>query len=188
MTHSTRASSPAPTGTASTTVGLFKLVRRFVLAAGGIFATWMLLAGRLDGQEMMVGGGVSVAIALLSMRHLRMLDDVRLGPLMPLHLVRYFIVFFGALIRANLDVARRVVTPRVRIEPAMVTVHTELRSDLGKLWLANSITLTPGTLTVDVEGQDLIVHWIDASPGTDLTVATREIAARFERPMKEFLR
>ncbi|MCP5367718.1 MAG: Na+/H+ antiporter subunit E [Hyphomicrobiales bacterium] len=148
----------------------------------------MLLAGSLNPQEMAVGAAVSLAVAALSLRHLVLLDDLVLSPLLPLHLARYFATFFTALIHANLDVARRVTAPRVRIDPAVVEVHTDLHSDLGKLWLANSITLTPGTLSVDVKDQTLLVHWIDVSPGTNLEVATREIAARFEARLKEFLR
>ena len=50
----------------------------------------------------------------------------------------------------------------------MVRITTSLRSDLGRLVLANSITLTPGTLSVDIDGETLLVHWIDCPPGTDI--------------------
>ena len=53
--------------------------------------------------------------------------------------------------------------------------------------LANSITLTPGTLTVDVEGDALLVHWIDCPPGTDIATATQTIASGFERHLRGFL-
>ncbi|HHK73862.1 MAG TPA: cation transporter [Rhizobiales bacterium] len=154
----------------------------------GIFVVWMALAGKVTVAEIVVGLVVSGGVALLSLPHLAMLDDVKLSPSLPVSLIRYFAVFFWALLRANLDVARRVAAPRVQINPAIVEVHTELGSDLGKLWLANSITLTPGTLCVDVVGETLKVHWIDISPGADIEHATREIAARFEGVLKEFLR
>ncbi len=162
--------------------------RRFALTAAGIFVVWMALAGRITPAEILVGMAVSFGVAALSVRHLSMLDDLKFSPSLPFSLIRYFAVFFWALLRANLDVARRVAAPRLRINPALVEVHTELESDLGKLWLANSITLTPGTLCVDVVGETLKVHWIDVSPGADIEHATREIAARFEGLLKEFLR
>jgi multicomponent Na+:H+ antiporter subunit E len=96
--------------------------------------------------------------------------------------------FFVALTVANFDVARRVLAPSLPIRPAVVEVHTELRSALGRMLLANSITLTPGTLTIDVHGDRLLVHWIDCAPGTDLAAATAAIAAGFERHIKGFLR
>ncbi|PNX47524.1 MAG: cation:proton antiporter, partial [Thermoplasmata archaeon M11B2D] len=61
----------------------------------------------------------------------------------------------------NLDVAYRVITGR--INPGIVKIHPDLKTDLGITMLANSITLTPGTLTVDIdeETNDLYVHWIN---------------------------
>jgi multicomponent Na+:H+ antiporter subunit E len=69
----------------------------------------------------------------------------------------------------------------------VVQVRTNLRSDLGKLLLANSITLTPGTLTVDVEGDLLLIHWIDCPAGIDMAEATRLIAADFEKHLRGFV-
>mgnify|MGYP003876904265 FL=1 len=69
--------------------------------------------------------------------------------------------FFLAMARANLDVAWRVLTGRIR--PGIVRFNPGLRTDLGRTVLANSITLTPGTLTVDVDDDtgDFYVHWIN---------------------------
>ena len=92
-----------------------------------------------------------------------------------------------ALVRANLDMARRVLTPALPLRPAMVQIRTSLRSDLGRLVLANSITLTPGTLSVDVDGDALVVHWVDCPPDTDMAAATQQIAGAFERHLRGFL-
>jgi len=69
--------------------------------------------------------------------------------------------FFLAMARANLDVAYRVITGRIR--PGIVRFNPGLRTDLARTVLANSITLTPGTLTVDVDDEsgDFYVHWIN---------------------------
>lgn len=69
--------------------------------------------------------------------------------------------FFLAMARANLDVAWRVITGRIR--PGIVRFNPALQTDLGRTLLANSITLTPGTLTVDVDDDsgDFYVHWIN---------------------------
>jgi multicomponent Na+:H+ antiporter subunit E len=92
-----------------------------------------------------------------------------------------------ALLRANIDMARRVLSPRLPINPALVEVQTQLKSPLGQLILANSITLTPGTLTVDVVGDHLQVHWVDSTYGVDLKHATHAIAESFERHLREFI-
>ena len=67
------------------------------------------------------------------------------------------------MVRANIDVALRIITGRVK--PGIVKVSSELKSGLGQTVLADSITLTPGTMTVDIdpENGDLYVHWINVT-------------------------
>ena len=84
--------------------------------------------------------------------------------------------------------ARRILSPGLPIYPAVVEVHTELRSSLGKLLLANCITLTPGTLTIDVVNDTLRIHWIDARDAMDIEQATRQIAERFEKQLMGVVR
>ena len=115
------------------------------------------------------------------------LDDLKFQWATPLFMLRYLGVFLLALLHANIDMARRVLSPSLPINPAMVEVETQLKSSLGKLILANSITLTPGTLTVDVVGERLLVHWVDSSSGRDLEQATHVIAESFERHLREFI-
>jgi multicomponent Na+:H+ antiporter subunit E len=92
-------------------------------------------------------------------RDLRMLNPVRWF----LFLV-YLFPFFFAMARANFDVAYRVITGR--INPAIVKINPNLKNDLSLTILANSITLTPGTLSVDVDDKsnELYVHWINIDP------------------------
>lgn len=148
---------------------------------------WLLLVGSLDRQELIAGVLVAAAVAVLAANRPPVFAGFRLTPMAPVAFVRYLIALIWALIRANLDMARRVLSPSLPIRPAIVHVKTSLRSDLGRLVLANSITLTPGTLTVDVEDDTLTIHWIDCPPGTDLQSATQTIAGDFERHLRGFL-
>lgn len=148
---------------------------------------WLLLTGSFDHQEIGAGILVAVAVTLLSISRTTIIGGLRLTPSAPRYLVSYLVVFFVALIKANLDVARRVLTPSLPIRPGVVRVHTALGSELGKLLLANSITLTPGTLTVDVDGDQLLIHWINCPPDVDMMEATRLIAADFERHLQGFV-
>ena len=148
---------------------------------------WLLLAGTLRQDELVAGLVVAVLVTLLAGPRLAVLSGVRLTPLAPWYLLSYLAVFFLALIRANLDMARRVLTPSLPIRPAVVEVETRLKSPLGLMLLANSITLTPGTLSIDIQGDRILVHWIDRPPGTDLQAATRAISETFERHIRGFL-
>lgn len=160
---------------------------RFLMAAVAAWLLWVLLTASLHPQELLAGAVVALVVAALSGPYLYLLDGVRLTPALPWHLGRFLAVFLLALVRANLDMAGRVLSPRLPIDPDVVTVDTELRSPLARLLLTSAITLTPGTLTVDAEDRHIHVHWVDVSPGTDRETATRAIAADFEALLKEFL-
>jgi multicomponent Na+:H+ antiporter subunit E len=160
----------------------------YVLAFATSLLLWVLLTGSLRADELVAGVVVALAVTVVSGPRLAILSGVRLELAAPWHLARYLGHFLVALVRANLDVARRVLAPSLPLRPAVVEVATALRSPLGRLILANSITLTPGTLTVDVQGDRLLVHWIDCPPDADLEASTRAIAASFERHIQGFLR
>jgi multicomponent Na+:H+ antiporter subunit E len=153
-----------------------------------LFALWLLLTGSLDPQELIAGLMVSLVVTLISRPHLAIFDGLRLTPAAIIPFFFYLAHFATALVRANIDVARRVLTPSLPLRPALVEVKTELQSTLGRLILANSVTLTPGTLTVDVRGERLLIHWIDAPPEIDIESATREITSRFEQHLKGFVK
>jgi multicomponent Na+:H+ antiporter subunit E len=161
--------------------------RRFWLAASGVYVIWLLLVMSLDPMEWVAGAVVAIVTALLATPHLEILDGIRLRPALPWHVARYLAVFLRALVASNIDMARRVASPSLPIRPGMVEVSTQLRSPLGRLLLANSITLTPGTLSVDVLEDRIQVHWIDISPGADMVAATRVISEQFETYLREFL-
>jgi multicomponent Na+:H+ antiporter subunit E len=84
-------------------------------------------------------------------------------------LASYLGWLLGEIVKSNITVIARVLGPRSAIDPAMVTVKTKARTELGKALFANSITLTPGTVTVDVDGDELKVHALvreNASPAS----------------------
>jgi multicomponent Na+:H+ antiporter subunit E len=89
-------------------------------------------------------------------------------------------VFLGELIKSNLDVAFRVLHPKLPINPGIVKVKTRLTSRLGRIALANSITLTPGTITVETKGDTFYIHWIDAR-AKNIEESTKAIVEKFER-------
>ena len=117
-----------------------------------------------SGAELAIGAVFALVVgALLSNRFigkdLRMLNPVRW-----VTFLAYLFPFFLAMARANVDVAYRVITGR--INPAIVKIDPNLKKDMSLTILANSITLTPGTLSVDVDQKtnELYVHWINIDP------------------------
>jgi len=97
----------------------------------------------------------------------------------------YLIKFFWEMIKANFNVAYIVIHPLLPIKPGIVKVRTKLKRDSALTMLANSITLTPGTLTVDIDtvNQILYIHCIYAKV-VDIEASTREIGGRFEKMLE----
>jgi len=92
----------------------------------------------------------------------------------------YIPVFFYYMLKANLDVVYRVVHPLMPIHPGIVKVKTKLQTDAARTLLANSITLTPGTMTVDITDDGyLYIHWINVKD-TEVEKATADIVFHFE--------
>ena len=99
-------------------------------------------------------------------------------------IIVYVPYFSYYVILANLDVVYRVIHPEMPIYPGIVKVKTNLKSAAGRTMLANSITLTPGTLTVDITDDGyLFIHWINVK-SQDVENATDHIVRRFERMIR----
>ena len=92
----------------------------------------------------------------------------------------YLFVLAAYIVKANVEVAYRVLHPSMPIKPGIVKVRTRLRNASSRAALSNSITLTPGTLTIDIEDDGtMMVHWIYVR-SLDEVEATRQVLGRFE--------
>ena len=146
-----------------------------------LFATWAALSGHWSPYFLVSGAACSAFTAWLMTR----LGVFGTGA-WPLDVSRLLFAFTPWLVwqvvKANLDVARRVWAPGRSIEPQLIRVPCRLRTDAGVALLANSITLTPGTVTVAVEEEALVVHCLsDASVRGVLDPEMHDRIARLER-------
>jgi multicomponent Na+:H+ antiporter subunit E len=91
----------------------------------------------------------------------------------------YTCVFVVELVRANITMMRYVYAPRLSIDPGVMTLKTRLKSPIGRLALANSISLTPGTLVLDFAGDEITVHCLDMR-AIDPEKATETFVGPFE--------
>lgn len=102
-------------------------------------------------------------------------------------LIAYIPFYFVALLKANIDVAKRALASEVKINPGIVKIKTDLKSEYGLSMLANSITLTPGTITMDIyeeEGSNyLYVHCLDVPKGNEEEIGNA-IKGDFEKGIK----
>lgn len=136
------------------------------------YAFWILLSWSFSTQELAVGAVVSLAVALFSARFFVHEKAFWLfNPLRFFTAIFYWLgVFMVELVKANVDVAKRCFGGCKNVNPGIVKVPVNLKSGYAQAALANSITLTPGTITLDIseeEGQTYYyIHWIDVTlPG-----------------------
>jgi len=144
------------------------------------FGLWLLLTWTVNWQNMVVGGAVSILVGLL-FGNLFVEEAGRvLQPARWFWFLVYIPVFVWEMAKANFDVAYRVIHPKMPINPGIVKIKTGIKSEMGKTFLANSITLTPGTFTVDIKDDTLYIHCINVHT-QNIKEASEQIAGRFER-------
>lgn len=145
-----------------------------------LFLFWVLLNGSVAADILIVGAVAAFIIAFIFRDGLAVFSEFKATPRAFGMALLYIPYFFKELVKSNLHIARVVLSPSLPISPAIVKVRTRLKSPMGRLLLANSITLTPGTLTVELEGEWLYIHWVNAEV-TDINAATASIVAGFEK-------
>lgn len=124
---------------------------------------WVATAGTLEIASVATGAAAALAIALWVARASPVWGAVGFAPRRLVATARYGLAFLRELVRSNISLMRQVYAPRLRVAPAVITAPVRLRSPMGRLMLTNSIALTPGTLVIDLAGDAVRVHVIDAA-------------------------
>jgi len=127
-----------------------------------LFALWLIFNGKVTLEIVLFGVVLSTLVYLFSCKFLgynpkRELIALRLLP----QGIGYFFVLVLEVVKANAGAIALIVSPKYDVEPILVTFRTELKSDLARTVLANSITLTPGTITVELTDDEFKVHCLD---------------------------
>ena len=152
------------------------LFRRKFLLSLLLFAFWVILTATLAAYELVLGAISSAFVAVVSFAIMAHALDPRITPMVLLRFPLFALRLGWEIIRANLNVARIILTPRLPIDPRIVEYTTYLPDDLPRTVFADSITLTPGTVTVELEEDVLHVHCLasyhqEGLPGLERMVA-----------------
>ncbi len=125
-----------------------------------LLAIWLILNQTLKLPILLLGIGLALFLAITMCRHCNIINEIKLTPKAFIYTIAYLFAFTGELIKANFDIAWRVLSPSLPINPGIVKAETKLNSKMARLILANSITLTPGTFTIDIVGNSLYIHCV----------------------------
>lgn len=148
------------------------------------FIFWIFYTGTFDVEELSAGAAVSILVALFSSEFFIQNEPFWLfNPVRLFTLIKFIPIYAVELFKANWDVAKRALSKDLNINPGIVKISTELKSDYGLAMLAGCITLTPGTITMEVTEEDgksyMYIHWIDVA-ATNMEEASSIIKGAFE--------
>jgi multicomponent Na+:H+ antiporter subunit E len=134
-----------------------------------LFIVWIGLTNSLKIDELIVG----LVVAFIVARFFTPNRELKLGKL-ALKYIKFLPTFLKNLIQSNIAVAKIVLNPKLPINTGIVKLKTNLKNSYDKLILANSITLTPGTITVELREEELFIHVLDMS-SLDRDILQKEI-------------
>jgi len=152
---------------------VFRAASLFVL----LYALWLLLSGHGEPLLLALGAVSSAAVVAIAWRM-----DVIDHEGHPVHLswriLFYWPWLFWAIVKANVAVARLILHPALPIAPFILKTRTSQRSELGQVIYANSITLTPGTISVDLEESAIHVHCLTQALAADIESGEMDVRVR----------
>jgi len=160
-------------------------MRRYIAVFILSLIFWFLLTFKFSVPNLIVGSVASAVCSAIFGKYYFQNVYKYLQPWRWFWFLVYLTVFIWECIKANFDVAYRVLHHAMPIKPGIVKVRTTLKSEFAKTLLANSITMTPGTITVDIIDDDFYIHWIYVS-SEDPEVYSKKITGNFEKYIKRF--
>ena len=140
-----------------------------------LFGFWVSLAASFRLDEIVVG--LAAVLLVMALSHHLFFSDEELpkrGFSQIIHWMNLLLHLAVEILKANIAVAKLVLNPKMKIQPHIFTHKTKLQSDVLKVLFANSITLTPGTLTIDIIGDELVIHALTNEAQKDLESGSLE--------------
>lgn len=133
------------------------MFRFSILLILGMSAYWMALSGYFK-PLLLILGAISILIVVGLVQRMKIMDEETVPYLYIPKTLSYFSWLFREIAKANVDVIKAVLAPNIDVKPDMVRVKLRQETDIGKTMFANSITLTPGTVSVSIENDEIVVH------------------------------
>jgi multicomponent Na+:H+ antiporter subunit E len=154
---------------------------RAISLSGILFATWLLLSGHTEPFLIFAGAGSSI-VCVAIIRRMDNIDFEGIRISISPRIVRYWLWLTREIIISNVDVARCVLSPDLPISPTLLRVRANQKTPLYQTMFANSITLTPGTVTIDLEDGVLLVHALNKEAADKLLGGEMDVrVAKVER-------
>ena len=156
---------------------------------------WLLLSWPPNLKQILIGAPVALFVTFMTIDTFVALavkpeDKEKAAPVSLIKKILWFVcyiaVFLWESLKANIDVAWRVIYPTLPIRPGTIKVKTDLKSDIGLTFLANSITLTPGNTTIDVDKENgyIYIHVLSLKEDYSAPEIRLAVVTKYERILK----
>jgi len=136
-----------------------------ILKTAALFGLWVMLSGQFDPVHLGLGVVLSFFVAWINSGHSPFVPRFQLWG----RIILYLPWLFGKIVQSSLHVTKLILDPRLPIHPRLIRYESKLKEPPAVVLLGNSITLTPGTITAEVNGKVLLVHALDEVSSEDVT-------------------
>ncbi len=157
-----------------------------ILRFAALYGFWIVLSGRFQAKYLIIGAVCAATITFLTRDLMRPDAAAAATIVVPNSMIAgmgrfvlYFVWLLWSIVQSNLEVAYIVLQPKMPIQPGLLSLRTKLRNRTGHIILANSITLTPGTITVDFDDGVYSVHAL--APGAAQSLLDAKMQSKLER-------
>jgi multicomponent Na+:H+ antiporter subunit E len=134
-----------------------------------LLAFWLVIVPSIDLIQVVVGSIVAFAVTIYSLDVIKSVKPFNFNLLYIFKFIRFSLVLLVEIVKSNIEVAKIILAPKLKIKPKFIRIDNPLKSDLNRVIYGNAITLTPGTITVELEENYIIVHALNSSGKTDKT-------------------
>lgn len=142
---------------------------RYIVTFIILFANWVIWSGMFDAFHLALGVISCMIVTYTTHNLLFTRESFSYKQIIEVwRFIKYIPWLLWQIILSNIHVAGLVLSPKMRIEPHMVRVKTRLKKDISLVTYANSITLTPGTITADIADGEFYIHCISKKVADDL--------------------
>ena len=132
---------------------------RTIIAASGLIVLWLLMSGIYDKSLILIFGAISVVLAVWVGKRMDVADGEQLPfPVNPIAIFKYLLWLLVEIAKSNWAVTKVILSPKQRLRQNLFNVPVTQQSEIAQVVYANSITLTPGTITVETEDRHFLVH------------------------------
>jgi multicomponent Na+:H+ antiporter subunit E len=144
-----------------------KVFKNQILLFVLLLAFWLIIVPSIDLVQIVVGSIVALAITAYSFDIAKATKPFNFNLFYVFKFIRFGLILLVEIVKSNIEVAKIILAPKLKIRPKFIRVDNPLKSDLNRVIYGNAITLTPGTITVELEEDYIIIHALNSSVPTD---------------------